>query len=159
MKRILVVLLLTLSFALGATAQRQKFPPPNWGFPRQPDFTMEQMVAAREKLIRRYVTSDPRLAWGVSVCGDDDVLTGEPNSWLTIYVYSDSLNAFALDYDKFATHTAQHTLQVDGVTVVVEVLNRKPKGASNGTLKRNDRQPEHKNSRSNAVVSGRPSRA
>jgi hypothetical protein len=143
MKRILFAIALALLTASAAPAQKS-YPRPTWGIERAPDKTMEQMVTAREKLINHFVLAQPRLAWGVSVCGDDDVLTGEPNSWLTIYVYSDTLDAFALDYDKFATHTAQHTLQVDGITVVVEVIAR-PKtkgGVSNEqqpTGKRQDR--------------------
>lgn len=161
MKRIFVALLLTLTFAFGASAQRQTYPRPTWGIERHPDHTMAQMVDAREKLIRHFVLAEPRLAWGVSVCGDDDVLTDEPNSWLTVYIYSDQLQAFALDFDKFATRTGNGTLTVDGITVVVEVINRKPKGEAHEPAKteRNDRQLQPKNGRSNAVVSGRPSRA
>ena len=159
MKRVLVALILTLTFAFGATAQkRQKFPPPNWGFPRPVDHTMNEMVDARAKLIQRYVLTD-HYAWGVSICGDDDVLTDEPNSWLTVYLYSDSVNDFAVDFDKFATRVGNGTLTVDGITVVVEVIKRPTKGAAHGTPERNDRQLQPKNNRGNTVVSGRPSRA
>ena len=160
MNRILTALALILTFAVGATAQKPSpsYPRPTWGIERHPDHSMSEMVDARKKLIDRYVLQD-HYAWGVSVCGDDDVLTGEPNSWLTIYLYSDSLKDFAVDFDQFATRVGNGTLTVDGITVVVEVIKRPTKGAHNGTPERNDRQPEHQNGRGNAAVSGRTSRA
>lgn len=159
MRRVLLVVLALSLFASVSPAQ-QRFPKPTWGIPRQPEHTMNEMVAARDKLIRRYVLADPRVAWGVSVCGADDLLTDEPSDWLTIYVYSDQLNAFALDFDKFATRTGNGSLTVDGISVVVEVVKRPKQGAKNEpTIERNDRQLQPKNGRSNAVVSGKPSRA
>jgi hypothetical protein len=122
---------------------------------------MDDMVAARAKLIERYVQSGNKLAWGVSICGDDDVLTGEDGgNWLTVYVYSDSLETFALDFDKFATRQRGGNLTVDGITVVVEVIQRPKQGTKNEpTIERHDRQPEHRNGSGNATVFDRPSRA
>lgn len=144
MNRLLIAAIFALTFCAASPAQ-QRFPSPTYGVEHPPAHTMDELVAARAKLIARYVKAD-HYAWGVAVCGEDDYFTGEDSSWLTVYLYKDSLMDFAADFDKWATHTKNGTLTVDGITVVVEVIER-PKtkgGASNeqpniGTGKRQDR--------------------
>jgi len=115
MKKIIIAVILSC-FASVARAQVYSYPA---------DHTLEQLIDARAKLIQWYVLSSSSYAWGVSVCGEDDVLTGASHSWLTVYVYKDSLAAFAKDFDKAATRNPGGSLGVDGITVVVEVIERK----------------------------------
>jgi hypothetical protein len=129
MKRLPIIAAFALLLASPAPAQKNPF---SYGIgePRQPkvDHTLDQLVAARERLIRRYVL-DKHYAWGVSVSGAEDVFTGDDNSWLTVYLYKDSVAAFAADFDQFATKSRVGSLTVDGITVVVQVIPR-PKSKS-----------------------------
>lgn len=130
MKNLLIVTILALVFVPAALAQngRQNDGHLTYGIgsPYQPkvDHSLEQLIDARAKLIGRYVKGTYNYAWGVSVCGNEDVWNGDGNSWLTVYLYSDSLTSFAMDFDKFATRTGNGTLTIDGITVVVEVIDR-----------------------------------
>jgi hypothetical protein len=87
---------------------------------------MDELLAARVKLIQRYVLAG-KAAWGVAICGGEDVLNGDDYSFLTIYVYDDSLEFFVSDFDAFATPlTPGGYLGIDGITVAVQVI-KKPK--------------------------------
>jgi hypothetical protein len=91
--------------------------------------TLDQLIEVRTKLIDWYVLSSSHYAWGVSVCGGEDLLSGREHSWLTIYVYSDSVGAFAKDFDKAATRSMPNgPLGIDGVTVMVEIIKRPKHG-------------------------------
>jgi hypothetical protein len=170
MKRFLSFLAITLVLASASFAQKQKKQrsPFTYGIgePHVPtvDHTLDELVAARAKLVYWYVLSSSNYAWGVSVCGYEDVINGDENGYLTIYVYKDSLVDFKRDFAKAATKNPGGSLGVDGISVVIEVIDRprpKQKGLDNEPAKteRNDRQPTHSNSSGNAVVFGRPSRA
>jgi hypothetical protein len=170
MKRFLILTAIALVISSAAFAQKHKpkSSPFTYGIgePHVPtvDFTLDELIAARAKLIYWYVLSSSNYAWGVSVCGYEDVINGDENGYLTIYVYKDSLAAFKTDFAKAATKNPGGSLGVDGISVVIEVIDRprpKQKGLDNEPAKteRNDRQPEHKNGSSSTVVSGRPSRA
>jgi hypothetical protein len=162
MKRFLSFLALALVLAFPALAQKSPF---TYGItpPRPPavDHTLDELIAAREKLIDWYVISSSNYAWGVAVCGYEDVITGDEYGYLTIYVYKDSLAAFKTDFAKASTKNPGGSRGVDGITVVVQVVERHKKGGTSDEPKteRNDRQPTHSNGSGNAVVSGRPSRA
>src|ERR1700675_2145359 len=131
MKRFLSFLALTLVLASASFAQKKS--PFTWGVtpPRPPavDHTLDELIDARAKLIYWYVLSSSNYAWGVSVCGYEDVINGDENSYLTVYVYKDSLVDFKKDFAKAAVDG-----QVDGITVVIEVIDRprpKQKGLDN----------------------------
>ncbi len=82
----------------------------------------DKLYAVREKLIRHYV---PTYAWGVAMCGGDDVLNGRQYAWLCMYVYEDSLRGFVkalLATDP--TEINQGVFVVDGVAVDVRVIER-----------------------------------
>jgi hypothetical protein len=85
------------------------------------DHTMEALLAARAKLIQRYVQSE-KVARGVAVCGETDVLTGEDHSYLCIYVYRDSTKEFLADFVNYATPSGGGNLGVDGIPVAVNLI-------------------------------------
>jgi hypothetical protein len=122
---------------------------------------LEKLIDARAKLIQWYVISSSHYAWGVSVCGGNDLFTDEDYSYLTIYVYKDSLKAFAADFDKASTRNPGGSRGVDGITVVVQVIERPKKGAANEPAKteRNDRQSKHSNGSGSVALPSRPSRS
>lgn len=85
--------------------------------------TMEQLLAARESLIKRYVLST-KLAVRVAICGTEDLLTGEDHSYITVYVYRGSMKAFFNDYVNFATETSPGgSLGVNGIPVSVDIID------------------------------------
>src|SRR5271167_3151444 len=136
MKRFLLATLTALLLVSGAVAQQKNHLTYGIGMTYEPkvDRPLDQLIDARAKLIARYVLGN-HMVWGVSVCGSDDVITGDESSWLTVYVYKDSLYDFAADFDKFATKNHGGNLGVDGITVVVEVIERKPKGVQHEPAK------------------------
>src|SRR5271157_3214060 len=149
MKRLLTIALLALAFSSAAPAQKQTHKRPGVPVADLDDYTppaeanLEQLIDARAKLIQWYVLSSSSYAWGVSVCGSENYLSGAQPSWLTVYVYRDSLAAFAKDFDKAATRTKNGTLTVDGISVVVVVIERpKNKGAINEQPKSDPGKPQ-----------------
>src|SRR5271170_5439206 len=119
--RLLLAVILVLLILPAAAAQDRGHLTYGIGGEYEPkiDHTLVQLIDARAKLIKRYAGT---LAWGVSVMGDEAPLSGDQISWLCVYVYKDSVTAFAVDFDKFATRNPGGTLGVDGITVVVEVI-------------------------------------
>src|ERR1700675_865905 len=118
MKRFLSFLALTLVLASASFAQKKS--PFTWGVtpPRPPavDHTLDELIDARAKLIYWYVKSSSNYAWGVSVCGYEDVITGDEYGYLTVYVYKDSLAAFRKDFAKASTPNPGGSRGVDGIT-------------------------------------------
>jgi len=138
-----LTLALTLLLASIASAQRVYFPEQQETTPAASD-----VQDVRSKLIQRYVLGN-HMAWGVAVCGEEDEFGIHSYSYLTIYLYSDAQEAFAQDFEKLATHVGKTGLvQVDGIAVRVELIERPKKGASNGepaepTIERNSGQRQH----------------
>lgn len=88
----------------------------------------DRLMAAREKLIRRYVIAD-RYAWAVSACGYEDSVNGNDFSWLTVYVYKDSLLPFAEDFTSRATKLDDGgPWVIDGVPVQFKEIERPKAG-------------------------------
>jgi opacity protein-like surface antigen len=115
MKRFLLVAAMALA-AFSSTCAAQS-PQPD-----QPDHTMDTLLTARAALIQRYVQS-LKIARGVAVCGDTDMLTGEEHSYLCIYVYRDSVKSFLPDFINFAKEISPGgELGVNGVPVSVELI-------------------------------------
>src|SRR5258708_382554 len=109
MKRFLFAVVLAL-LSSGASAQRLSTR--RGATDVAPAFSLEKLIDARAKLIQRYVGT---YAWGVSVCGSVGSYFDGDASWLTVYVYSDSISVFSEDFSKFATKSAGGMLGVDGV--------------------------------------------
>lgn len=127
MKKFLLASVLALLLTSCASAQGPNFTNFNFPPPRPDTVTMDELIAARAKLIQRYAGKAAR---GVSICGYTDAITGIEHSYLTIYVYRDSVNAFAADFNKFGTPTPGGSTGVDGVTVTFQVIQRQKKEAS-----------------------------
>jgi hypothetical protein len=121
LKRHLAVAALAL-LAASCAAQPPQQPSP----PAAVDHTMDALLAARAKLIQRYVLPG-KVARGVAVCGETDLLTGEDHSYLCVYVWRDSVPAFLRDFLAFATPMSAGDLGVDGVPVVVFLIGDAPK--------------------------------
>jgi hypothetical protein len=128
-RRYLLATIAALLLVSAASAQRNPFNVrnPHDPYVHQADHTLDELIAAREKLIDWYVLSSSNYAWGVSVCGYEDAINGEEYGYLTVYVYKDSLAAFRKDFAKAATKNPGGSLGVDGITVVVEVVERRAK--------------------------------
>jgi len=85
--------------------------------------TMGGLLAAREKLIQRYVYAGT--ARGVAICGYVNALNGDDVSYLTIYVYSDSEDTFIPDFTAFATPiTPEGYLGINGINVAIQPVPR-----------------------------------
>ena len=114
------LLLASCAFAQGSSLG----PAIDYRRPPHTDSTMEELLAARAKLIHRYAG---KLARGVAVCGYEDMISGEDYTYLTIYVYPESTAAFMADFNKFGTQNAGGSIGVDGVTVSIQVIQRQKK--------------------------------
>jgi hypothetical protein len=132
MKRLLILAAIALTLSSSAFAQKSPFNVrnPHDPYVRPVEHTLDELIEARAKLIYWYVLSSSNYAWGVSVCGGEDVLTGDEYGYLTIYVYKDSLAAFKADFAKASTKNPGGSRGVDGITVVVEVIERHTKGGT-----------------------------
>jgi hypothetical protein len=132
MTRFLIGAVLALLLAAPGVAQQPPQPP-------QPDYPMAAVLAARASLIQRYVQS-LKVARGVAVCGETDLLTGEDHTFLTVYVWQDTVSIFVKDYLNFATPTPGDGLHstfpiadlggnlgVNGIPVVVVLVGSAPK--------------------------------
>ena len=105
MKSILIAALALLMLASPASAQRFRS---NFDSVSV-DHPLEQLVAARAKLIKQYVL-DNKYARGVSICGEDSPFDGSDHSWLTVYLYDDV--------------TVNVPKEIDGISVVVVRVKR-----------------------------------
>lgn len=112
MKRLLLIAVLVLSFAMSVKAQSPYDPP-----------SLDRVMAVRAKLIDRYV-KDKHYAWGVSAMGETDLMGAESN-WVTIYVYRDSTQEFAQDLLVFSHYKGEGPVQIDGVTIHMEEVKRR----------------------------------
>lgn len=121
-KRVRFILGLLFLFCFVSCAHAQQSWPLDVPRPYRADYTMDELLAARAKLIHRYAG---KVARGVAICGSRDLLNGEVHSYLTVYVYLDSATDFALDFNGFATVTPDGTLGVDGVDVSFQIIQRK----------------------------------
>src|SRR5271157_6123787 len=92
LKRLLLAIAFTLLFAVSALGHAMQGVP--FDEPKV-DHTLDELVAARAKLIDRYVVKKG-YAWGVSVCGTEDAF-GDQVSYLTVYVYEEATGVFADD--------------------------------------------------------------
>src|SRR5271170_1561917 len=149
-KRALLVIAFTLLFAVSAYGQVDA----------PPDHTLDELVAARAKMIDRYVIKKG-FAWGVSVCGIDDAWSQTDISYLTVYVYEDAKGVFNEDLAVFGKQLGNSRVYtVDGIPIFVEVIKR-PKGKTHGPAKteRDDRQRQHGNSSSGVALFSRPTPA
>jgi len=127
-KRALLVIAFTLLFAVSAYGQAVA--PPN--------HTLDELVAARAKMIDRYVFKKG-FAWGVSVCGIDDAWSQTDISYLTIYVYEDAEGVFTEDLALFGTRLGNSRIfTVDGIPIFVERIAR-PKGKSHEPARKSQR--------------------
>jgi len=125
MKRFFIATALALVLASSCAAQ---------------DHSMEQLLSAREALIKRYVLST-KLAARVAICGHEDLLTGEVQSYITVYVYRASMKAFLDDYVNFATETSPGgSLGVGGIPVSVDVID--PAGRTPDEQPKQKQQPK-----------------
>lgn len=126
MGKILIIIALALLLASPLAAQQSGFASDSGldGYRRRSvDLTMEQLLSARETLIKRYILSS-KLVVRVAVCGTEDVLNGDEHSYLTVYIHRDSMKAFFDDFANFAVETSPGgTLGVGGVPVSVEILD------------------------------------
>jgi hypothetical protein len=120
LKRFLIgAALAMLLVAPGVRAQQQ---------PSASDYPMDTVLSARATLIARYVQS-LKVARGVAVCGETDLLTGETHTFLTIYVWRDAVPNFLKDFLNFTTpiKPGASELGVDGIPVVVVLVGSEPK--------------------------------
>lgn len=79
---------------------------------------LSKIYVVRENLIRKYVLGTHQIA-AVSVCGTDDVFD-VPENYLCVYAYRDTIKD--LNRDLF---DGENTGKIDGVRLVVEVVDRK----------------------------------
>lgn len=135
MKRLLFTATLALLMTSSCAAQKPPalaLAPPTAKPLHEP--TMDELLAARAKLIQRYAG---KLARGVSICADEDALNGQ-SSYLAVYVYPDSVDAFFTDFVNFAADTPSGVIEVDGIpvkaVVMIDIDKGDPiqKGAPNG---------------------------
>jgi len=139
LKRLLLAIAFTLLFAISALGHAMQGVP--FDEPKV-DHTLDELVAARAKLIDRYVVKKG-YAWGVSVCGTEDSWNGSQISYLTVYVYEDAAGVFNADLAQFGTRLGDTRIfTVDRIPIFVQQILR-PKGKTHerpAKTERDDRQ-------------------
>jgi hypothetical protein len=141
-KRALLVLAFILLSAIAAYGQGRVQP------------TLDEMITARAKLIDRYVVKKG-YAWGVSVCGNTDGFTGDELSYLTVYVYEESVGVFADDLAIYGTRIGNTKyFAVNGIPIFMEIIKH-PKGKTHerpAKTERNDRKPVYNDRRASFTL-------
>jgi hypothetical protein len=123
MRRFLVVVVLALAFSVPSFAQRFR------SASTPAATSLDSFYAVREKLIKAYTPN--HVIWGVSICGEDDLLSDEEYTWLCVYAYKDTLKEFVEtlpDVGKVEIKTVGNgnakIIFVDGLPLQITLIER-----------------------------------